>query len=288
MNLYIVILHYGIDTAITKQFVAQLKQYSDQFSQLVLVNNDTRVTVIVEQLGLAKEKIHYIASPENLGFAKGVNVGIRYALAKNASHILLVNNDTKIPENLFSSLANALGEKDAGIVGPVIKFNKKGETVYDLGGYVQYLMGRTFHNERASVMARKPFPADYVSGCCVLVRRDVFERVGFFDEQFFLYYEDVDFALRAREKGFLSYVVPDVILTHELSATIGKLTELAIYNQTKSGLLFGKKYCRVVLLNRIFILLQSLKIYLKNREAGKIAFKAFFETIRSTKISGRK
>src|SRR5258706_9002939 len=102
MSIYIVVLHYGIDASITKQFITQLKDFTNQFSQIVLVNNDSRVTITPEELGLPKGKVHVIANEENLGFAKGVNVGIRYSLEKNASHILLINNDTKIPTNLFS------------------------------------------------------------------------------------------------------------------------------------------------------------------------------------------
>lgn len=276
MKTYIVILHYG-DFGITKKCIENILAIEKKFEKIILVNNNTE-NLSPGEVGNLK-KVYVINNRKNLGFAAGVNVGIRYALKEKAEYILLLNNDTSLQKSIVDPLVMFLNEnKEAGIAGPAIEFvNRQGKVVYDIGGSVNLIIGRTQHDEIKKIFNTAPTKVTYISGCCVLIRADVFKTVGYFDEQFFLYYEDVDFALRTKEKGFTSFVLPNVVLHHELSKTIGKLSSFAVYHQTKSGMQFGKKYCKVIFLNRIFLLLQSLKIFTKSPEAGKSAIKAMLQ-----------
>ena len=78
----------------------------------------------------------------------------------------------------------------------------------------------------------------------MMIKKDVFKKVGFFDASFFLYYEDADFCLRAKEKGFLTKVNPAFVMYHSLSASVGKMSKLAIYHLLRSGIYFGKKHAK--------------------------------------------
>lgn len=157
------------------------------------------------------KEITWIKNKTNLGFAKGVNKGIRYALKKGAEAVLLLNQDVLVNKDFLLFLLK--NEKD--IVGATIKFRRNERWVYDYGGKVNWKTGETTHIEKFKISNSK-FNIDYVSGCCMLIRRLVLEKVGFFDERYFLYFEDVDFCLRAKNAGFKIEVEPKAIVVHRI------------------------------------------------------------------------
>lgn len=166
---------------------------------------------------------------KNLGFAAAVNIGIKKALAKGADKILLVNPDIKIKKIDF---------KKGDVVAPVLKFKRDGEWVYDYGGKVNWLIGRTTHIESStSLNLRGVKNIDYVSGACMLIDKKVFEKIGYFDERFFMYFEDNDFCLRAKAAGFKIAVDPTVIVNHDLTKS-----EQKINYALKSNLKFINKW----------------------------------------------
>lgn len=270
MKVFIIILHFG-DPEVTIACLKSIFKRKISFTELVVIDNNQNLDPATPKS--FKSKIKVIENKKNLGFSGGVNVGIRYALEKGADYVLLLNNDTIVKQNFLKNLIE-FSEKfeNAGIVGPAIKFKRDNRIVYDVGGRINRFFGRTTHKEVSKIGDKNPKVTDYISGCCMLVKKDVFERSGLFDERFFLYYEDVDFCLRARGKGFVTYVLPKVYIEHELSISVGKVSSLAIYHQTKSALLFGKKYFKKPLaLNRIFIIAQSFYIFIKNPRLGMSA-----------------
>lgn len=143
---------------------------------------------------------------KNIGFAAAVNVGIKKALAQGADKILLVNPDIKIINVDF---------RDGDIVAPVLKFKREGKWIYDYGGKVNWLIGRTTHLENSKYEIRNS-KIDYVSGACMMIDKKVFAKIGYFDERFFMYFEDVDFCHRATKAGFYVEVDTTVIIEHGL------------------------------------------------------------------------
>lgn len=269
MKIFIVILHFG-SVEVTNKCLHSIFKNKLSFERLIVVDNGGNFETKNKNIVVIKNK-------KNLGFAGGVNVGIRYAISQKADYVLLLNNDTFVNEDFLKPLVDfSAVSKDAGIIGPAIKFKKDNRKVYDIGGKVSRVFGRTTHEEVRKVLNRKPAQVDYVSGCAMLIKKNVFEKVGLFDERFFLYYEDVDFCIRAKNKGFLTFVIPEVFIEHELSKTVGKVSSLAVYHQTKSGLQFGKKhFAKSLFLNRVFILSQSLYIFFKSPKVGISAIGAF-------------
>ncbi len=268
-RIFIIVLHFG-DPKVTQQCLQSIFQSKLTFQGLVVVDNGGNFESRDKRITIIKNK-------KNLGFAEGVNVGIKYALSNGADYVLLLNNDTLVEDNFLDRLIGFSEESmQVGIVGPAIKFKKDGKVVYDIGGKFNKVFGRTSHEEVSKVVSKTPRRVDYVSGCAMLIKKEIFDKIGLFDGRFFLYYEDVDFCIRARNKGFLTYVLPGIFIEHELSISVGKVSPLAVYHQTKSGLQFGKKHFKSgLILNRIFILAQSLFILIKNPIAGKSAILAF-------------
>ena len=277
MRIYIIVLHFG-PLEVTLDCLRSIFANKLDFKELVVVDNNQNFNLEDPKL---QKKVKIIKNKKNMGFAGGVNVGIKYALSKKADYVLLLNNDTIIKQDFLNTLIK-FSEKfeNAGIVSPAIKFRKNGKFVYDIGGRLNKVFGRTTHEEVFRIIDRKSRQVDYVSGCAMLVKKEVFKKIGLFDEQFFLYYEDVDFCMRAKNKGFLSYVCPEVSIEHELSKSVGRVSPLAVYHQTQSAIKFGKKYYKKTrFLNLMFVFAQSLNIFRKNPKIGNSAFLAFYKNL---------
>lgn len=281
MNTAIIIVHFG-KLATTQECIKSILKYEKSYHSVVVVNNDQQQ--LVKSNFPSSPQLVIINNPRNVGFATAVNIGIKYALSHNADSILLINNDTILHKPIMKKLSEAFDEHSTiGIVGPAIEFFKKNKKLYDLGGYVNMTIGKTRHdNEKKIPFEVLQFP-DYVSGCCMLIKESVIKKIGYFDERFFLYYEDVDFCLRAKKAGFAVAVDPSIILYHGLSKTAGKNSKIILYHQTRSALQFGKKYFgkrpqRV--LHSTFIVMQSLLFIKNNPRTGWAALQAIIDVMR--------
>lgn len=156
-------------------------------------------------VGWQKEVLVIDNNSKNRGFSAGCNLGIKQALKHGVDAVLLLNQDTMVEKDFLEPLLASSGD----IVGPVIKFRRRGKWVYDYGGKINWWLGRASHGESSKI--------DYVSGCAMLIRRPVLEKIGLLDERYFLYFEDVDFCLRAKKAGFKIAVEPKSVIFHELS-----------------------------------------------------------------------
>lgn len=227
--------------------------------------NNTKIDinlVVVENGREEKFRIDTIKSKKNLGFAGGCNIGIRYALQNNADRILLLNQDVVIKPGFIQTFIN----NPADIISPVIQFKRGNNWVYDFGGKVNWSIGRNYHIESTSKLISQQAnqPIDYVSGCCMLVKREVFEKIGLFDERFFLYFEDADFCIRAKKAGFQIAVEPKGVIVHNLVEGAKKPLKSQM-ELVKSNAIFINKYLRLNrLLGYLYLLVLSAKIW-KNR-----------------------
>jgi len=165
-------------------------------------------------------RVAFIRNPENLGFAKGVNVGIRHALECGADYIWLLNNDTTVvPEALASMMERMRQSADIAIVGGQLRESSGRQRVQSMGGgRVNRWLGLVHHCKSPACMER----IDYVNGADMLIRCRALKEVGLFDEGYFMYWEDVDLGLRMRHAGWQLAVAPDAIVYHEVSGTIGR------------------------------------------------------------------
>lgn len=243
-KIFILILNYnGYENTINcLKSLKKLRTKDCRLFTIVIDNGSSsksvnQLSVISSHLGIKK----IILNPQNLGFAGGNNVGIRYALKNKADYILLLNNDTIVEQNFLPSLiASGLD-----ISAPVIKFIHDDKLVYDYGGLINWWTGRTTHlntSEKRKAKSEKFNGIDLVSGTCMLIKRKVFEKIGLFDESYFFYYEDVDFCVRARNAGFSISVIPTVSIFHILSDSIGRWSNKAIFFNLKGNFIFISKH----------------------------------------------
>jgi GT2 family glycosyltransferase len=189
-------------------------------------------------------EVTLLALPENRRFAGGNNPGLRLALERGADAIMLLNNDTRADPGLIERLLVALDEvPSAGAAGPLIYFGVPSQRIWYAGGRLEPWLGWASHRGVRTLdqgQYRSLERTGYVTGCCLLARRSAWEKVGLLDERYYIYAEDSDWCLRAREAGLELLFVPTARLWHQVSASSGPASPWKIYHRLRANLrLFG-------------------------------------------------
>lgn len=207
---------------------------------------------------------HIIANKKNVGWAGANNIGIKYALKKRAGAVFLLNNDAIVTPKAIGELINTLfSNKAIGIVSPKIyHYDFSQKKIFNAGNMLNKLTytGKELGNgEIDKGQFDNVLETDYVSGTALVAKREVFKKIGFFDEKTFLYYEDVDFCLRARKAGFKCCFSQNSIIYHIGSATNRVGSPLHTYYNSRNRLYFLKKNAPwYVLLYEYFFLIPKL------------------------------
>lgn len=185
-----------------------------------------------------------IENGENLGYARGNNVGVDYALEMGAQYVLVLNNDTVVAPTMLSELVNVMETTpNAGIVGPMMYCNEPMTTLFAAGSFVDWHNGKLIHRglfqpEDAFASRGVPESVDFICGCGLLGNRRVFKELGGFNASYYLNFEDVEFAMRVREMGLGVRYTPRATLWHRVSATLGQGSPANTYYMTRNALLF--------------------------------------------------
>ncbi len=207
--------------------------------------------IVVVDNGSKKEPASYlevddpefvlIKNSENIGFAAGNNVGIRYALNEGAKYIWILNNDTEVaPGSLAAMVSRLDSDNDLGIVGSVIRFMANKDKIQCIGGgVVNYFSGKSVHVVE-DLSSRSNF---YLTGCSILVRREVFESVGLLNEDYFFLWEDADFSNSVRKCGWGIAVESLSVVFHKASESIKKCSPLQTYYYNRGAVCFFINNC---------------------------------------------
>jgi GT2 family glycosyltransferase len=157
-----------------------------------------------------------IQNGSNDGYSAGNNVGVRYALKKDARYIWLLNNDTVVKRNTLKELVyREQSEENIGVSGAVIYFASKPSEIQTYGG------GRLSRFTGRDYFLHSPGPVHYVTGTSLFIKREVFEKIGLLDENFFFYWEDVDFSRRVTDAGWKLVVAANAVVYHKFSSSVG-------------------------------------------------------------------
>ncbi|MDP2649860.1 MAG: glycosyltransferase family 2 protein [bacterium] len=251
----------------------------DNFKLSVVVVDNASTDGSLEEIQNTKVKI--IGNKENLGFAGGHNTAIKYALENGADYILILNNDTYVDKDFLVELLKvAEKDDDIGILTPKIyfapgfefhkdKYKKEelGRVIWYAGGVMDWknIIG---HHRGVDEVDKGKFDeieeTELATGCCMLIKKEVFEKVGLFDDKYFLYYEDADLTMRTKRKNFKIMYVPKSIIWHKNAGSAGGSgSELQDYYITRNRLIFGMRYAPARA--KFALLKESLKILLNGR-----------------------
>lgn len=183
-------------------------------------STDGSAEAIAREFG---DNVRLIRNRRNLLFAGGNNIGIRRALADGCDGVLLLNNDTVVQSGMLEAMRAAWVKTGEAVLCPKI---------YYAGSKRFWYAGGTLKLHRALARHRGIGEADrgqydvmgetdWATGCALFAPRAVFDRVGLLDEGFGLYAEDLDFCIRAKQAGFPVYYVPEAVVEHKVSASLG-------------------------------------------------------------------
>lgn len=216
--------------------------------EIVVVDNCSSDDSI-EDLERAKAIYHFtlLKSNENKGFSTGNNIGIRYALEHNADYIWILNNDTLVePGALEKLLTGFTYDKKCGITIGKIFFEQNRNIVWYAGGAFDPWTARTEHWNYGRIETSKQSICNvtFATGCCMLVSRQAIEKVGLFDEDYFLYEEDVDYSYRMTTQGYKMVYVPEAVIFHKVSASTGQASSVSQYYSIRNKYLLIRKYFR--------------------------------------------
>lgn len=201
------------------------------FEVLVVNNGSTDATA--EIVARDYPRVRLINNPRNLGFAGGMNEGIKAALG---DILIPLNDDTIIPPSMIRELVQPiLRDPKVGIVGCKILFPDR-KTIQHAGGVIlpNGLTDHFGYNEEDRGQWDEPREVDYVTGCCIAVPRRIFEELGMLDARYFpIYYEEVELAVRVKRAGYKIFYQPSAFLYHMESKTQVRYSPRFLYRFNK-------------------------------------------------------
>ena len=211
--------------------------------QVVIIDNGSK-----EKPEPPSPEIKIIYNEENLGFSGGNNIGIKYALEQGADYVLLLNDDTIVSQDFLSKLVE-IGESNEkfGMIGPKIYYYEDKNRIWSAGGKINWLYNKgemKGYNEidRGQYDSPEIQETEYLTGCCLLVKRAVIEKVGLMPKDYFLYYEETDWSLKARRAGFQCVFVPEAKIWHKGSRSAVAGSSSYIYYHVRNGLIMAQRY----------------------------------------------
>jgi GT2 family glycosyltransferase len=222
LKISIIIPHFfGVDYLIDCLNSVFKSDYPD-FEVIVVFNGnkDKSYEVIKEKFS----RVITILNKKNLGFAKSNNQAIKIS---NGEIIFLLNDDTVIhPQLLFVLLQKLISSDKIGIVGPKIYFANEPHKIWFAGGKIDWAKQKSYHLGRDvedAAYQDSEKEVDFITGCALMIKKEVINKIGLLDERFFAFYEDSDWCLRAKKAGYKIIYVPFGGVWHIKSATAGKI-----------------------------------------------------------------
>ena len=237
----IVILNYN-KTLLTRELLISLRRITYPEVEILLVDNASNDRTFL-QLKDEFPEINIICSKENLGYAGGNNLGIREA---SGSYILLINNDTEVARGFLEPMVDIfLSNPRTGMVSPKIVYYKRGEAIQYAGsdGINPWTGRGTKNGFREVDLGQYNYvkSTSLVHGACLLVSRKLIDEVGMLDESYFIYYEEHDWAERAKHKGYELYYAGTSKIYHKESMTMVKDSPFHSYYMSRNRLLFLRR-----------------------------------------------
>ncbi|MFN8510955.1 MAG: glycosyltransferase family 2 protein [Deinococcaceae bacterium] len=238
MNTYVIILNWkGWQDTI--KCIDSLKMLA-QRPHIVVVDNASGDESTV-RIRTAHPDVHLIESSQNLGFAGGNNLGIRYALEHGAKYVWLLNNDTIVqPDSLSALLQVSQQHNDDGLIASSLWNSTSPHRLQTYGGgKVNTWLGRT------RFILNPVEQPDYLVFASVLIPTQVFQTCGLLNDHFFLYWEDVEYSTRAKKAGFALRTAHNSVVFHKESASLGKKNPLLDSYTSESLIKFFSIYVSI-------------------------------------------
>ena len=211
--------------------------------EIIVVDNGSKVNSVPEW-AVKYPAIKFLRSEINLGFAGGNNLGIK---AATGDYLFLVNNDTEFTDGLVQKLIDVMDANPViGMASPKIRY-------FDEPDMLQY-MGYTpmnYYTARNSCIGQfekdngqydhLTGPTGYVHGAAMMVKRECIDKAGLMAENYFLYYEELDWCDRIKRAGYQAWLITDALIYHKESVSVGKVSALKEFFMNRNRILFIRR-----------------------------------------------
>ncbi|HVF69499.1 MAG TPA: glycosyltransferase family 2 protein [Xanthomonadales bacterium] len=250
MQLSIITLNYNKSDLTINCLESLQRQYKTELDQnkfeIIVIDNgseDKDSIILTESIKKSNiKKIKYIQSKENMGFSRGCNFGAESA---EGDLLLFLNNDTEVKDEGISKMLSYINENEnIDVLGGKL-MNRDGTDQVSVGRFYSpfnallLLLGI----QRIGGIDKNPkniASVDWVKGGCMMVKKEIFEKLNGFDEKIFMYIEDMEFCYRAKKKGYSVFFYPHVTILHEDQGSSNR--SFAVVNIYQNLLYFYKKH----------------------------------------------
>lgn len=277
------------DTIYCLKSVAKLHIPEDTALETIIVDNGS-TDGSVSLISKAFPHTTILALGDNLGFTGGNNIGMQYAMKHDASYVWLLNNDTIVHSDALS-LIDAFRDRDVGVAGSKIYFAPGHE--YHKSRYAKKDLGRVFWYAGGLVDWKNMYASHkgvdevdsgqydttedtmFVTGCSMMIKREVIEAIGMLDNRFYLYLEDLDFGLRAKKAGFRLLYFPKSVVWHVNAGSSGGAgNPIHEYYITRNRLWIGFRYSSMR--TKIALIREAIRFLAGGNTIRKLAVRDFF------------
>lgn len=230
--------------AVFPDFMESLLQQSYRNFRLYIVDNSSSDNTLAVCGQYSDPRVAIIRNPTNVGVAEGNNIGIRAALRNRCASVLLINNDTVFGVDLIAALKQGLQKYGCEMIVPKILYFEPSEKIWSAGGAFSRLRGRPRHlgfNKKDNGRFDHARYVEYSPTCCILIKSEVFGHIGLMDPNYFVYFDDGDFCLRAHRAGVRLVYAPENKLFHKVSSLIGHRSDTSVRYVTRNHVYFVLK-----------------------------------------------
>ncbi len=245
------ILNYKAATE-TISCAESLLAHCSTIDHIVIVDNDSQDgSALAFQQWLdekAYPQVTLLCNPENNGYAGGNNYGLRWAMKNlQPTHFWVVNNDTYVDSDAFSPLVKALQHNNRQFVGSLVLSAETGRLECYGGGKLYPILGKARllgKNQSIEALQQQNLQhdPDYIMGCSLAFSASLTEEIGLMDEDYFMYFEEVDWQYRARRFGVSIKVIPESRLFHYGSLSLGSRSAFYHYYRNRAATRFNKRF----------------------------------------------
>lgn len=250
---YVILNYNSFDD--TKACITSLSNQTVKSFDILIIDNNSSDNSL-KYLQTEFPDLIFIKNEKNLGFTGGCNIGIKFCIEYGYEYIFLLNNDTiahpKLMENIYSYI-NV--NHNVSLITGTIFYKEFPNKLWYAGGKIDYFRLKGIHlqinnnlDEVDLSLKQTDNDITFISGCMMLIKSDVFSKIGLLDDYFFANYEDVDFCIRANSSGLTMAYLPEAIIWHKVSpnfkskSSLIKFKPILYYLKARNKTYLIKKY----------------------------------------------
>lgn len=274
MRLSVIIVNYNVKFFLEQCLITVQKALQGIDSEIIVVDNHS-ADASCEMVRTAFPEVKLIENAENVGFSKANNQALRIA---GGEYVLLLNPDTVVQEDTFQKCiefmdshpeAGALGVKMIDGKGIFLPESKRGLPTPEVALYKMLGLNKLFPKSRrfgkyhlGYLPENETNPVDVLAGAYMFIRKEVLDRIGYLDETFFMYGEDIDLSYRITEAGYLNYYYPETSIIHYKGESTKKMSVNYVFIFYRAMVIFARKHYKGGSRNVLVLLIRSA-IYLR-------------------------